>query len=143
MESSSTQSAAATVAAALAASLPVDPMASPAEDALEGLRAYWASNLDTMTPSWAEAASRQARPGAAEAGLDLGLADPMDEIGSLGARLEFVADLMSKAAVSTAPCVIALQTTWAGDAWGLRRELLPWCAWKGDGQVHEGLSCVE
>lgn len=25
-----------------------------------------------------------------------------------------------------APCSLALATTWSGDLWGLRRELLPW-----------------
>lgn len=26
----------------------------------------------------------------------------------------------------SAPCSLALVTTWAGDLWGLRRELVPW-----------------
>ncbi|KAI8462626.1 MAG: hypothetical protein J3K34DRAFT_447341 [Monoraphidium minutum] len=110
---------------ALTVARAADAMSQSADEPLEGLRAYWAERLAAATANWTEASARQARPDAAAAGLEAGLMDRLGEVGSLPLRLAFVDELMQRAA-REAPCSIAAQTTWAGDVWALRRELLPW-----------------
>ncbi|WIA28468.1 hypothetical protein OEZ86_011012 [Tetradesmus obliquus] len=105
-----------------------DPLTESGHDSVAGLRHYYGTVASTnVTLSWQEALARQSRPTSAQLGIAHvePYSDAESDLESLDVRLEYaLAELTAMA--DDAPCHIGMVTTWSGDLWGIRREMLPW-----------------
>eukprot|EP00878_Enallax_costatus_P008075 GHUV01008445.1.p1 GENE.GHUV01008445.1~~GHUV01008445.1.p1 ORF type:complete len:900 (+),score=338.15 GHUV01008445.1:421-3120(+) len=105
-----------------------DPLTEGAHDPVTELRHYYASVASSnVTLSWQDALARQSRPTAESLGIVHvePYTDEEQDLDTLDLRLEYAQAVLTQMH-EEAPCRLGLVTTWSGDLWGLRRELLPW-----------------
>lgn len=98
------------------------------DDVLQELPRYLAMIREHATTNITEALARQERPTSRQLGITA--LDPLDEIDSLATRIALLKSISEEMCGGTGhgrpPAQVAIFTTWSGDLWGLRRELLPW-----------------
>ena len=93
------------------------------EDVYEELREYEKKLLTSWTKDAGAAAQFQARPDAVELGLPA--VDPMQDVSSISARIDFLNELGDEV-MGREILKVAVAVTTAVDILGVRRELLPW-----------------